>query len=209
MGAPRLDSTTSLICVEGHGRHVVLELLQLGDELRRQDVAARAGDLPELDEARAEVLEDEARALVDRDAPLLVLALLDLLGRDLRRVGEQGALLGVFSLRRVRPKPARATTSPNPCRTRTLEISRSRTRSRTALRTDTMGPSLSRGPAPRQSCVAPSSPLEPSLASSEASSPPDDEVPDSGTGPVPPAQEFWQSNVNPDWFGSDSHVQRS
>ena len=86
-GAPRLASTTSLIWSKGTAGHVVLELLQLDDERRRQDVAARARNLPELDEAGAEVLEDQARPLVDGDAALLVLALLDLLCGDLGRVG--------------------------------------------------------------------------------------------------------------------------
>jgi hypothetical protein len=79
---------------ERHGGHVVLELLQLDDELRREHVAAGARDLSELDEARSEVLQDEARALVDRDAPLLLLPLLDLLGRDLGRLaGRVGGLV--------------------------------------------------------------------------------------------------------------------
>ena len=52
----------SLIALERHRRHVVLELLQLDDHVRRQDVGARRGDLPELDERRAEVLEHQPHA---------------------------------------------------------------------------------------------------------------------------------------------------
>ena len=58
---------------EGNGWHFVLELLQLGDDVRGQDVGAGGGDLPELDEARPEVLRDQANALRPGDARALLL----------------------------------------------------------------------------------------------------------------------------------------
>ena len=74
-------------------------------------------DLPELDEATARGPAATRRTRsCDRDALLLVLALLDLLGRDLRRVGRRGDLRASCA---CRPKPARATISPKPCRTST------------------------------------------------------------------------------------------
>ena len=74
--------------VEGDGGHVVLQPLQLDDELRRQNVGPCARDLPQLDEARAEVLQHQAGALVDGDPALLLLALFDFL------VGNLGRLAG-------------------------------------------------------------------------------------------------------------------
>ena len=62
----RLDALLDL--VERDRRDVVLELLQLGDDVGREDVGARRRDLPELDEGRPEVLRDEAHALGARDA---------------------------------------------------------------------------------------------------------------------------------------------
>ena len=45
---------------ERHGPHVVLEPAQLGDDVRRHDVGARREQLPELDERRAELVEQLA-----------------------------------------------------------------------------------------------------------------------------------------------------
>jgi hypothetical protein len=61
--------------VERDGRHVVLELLQLEDDVGREDVGARRRDLPELDETRAEVLQHESQALGRGCALLLCFAL--------------------------------------------------------------------------------------------------------------------------------------
>ncbi len=47
---------------ERHGPHVVLEPAQLGDDVRRHDVGAGREQLPELDERRAELVEQLAQA---------------------------------------------------------------------------------------------------------------------------------------------------
>ena len=66
---------------DGDRRHVVLELLQLADELGRQQIGPRRGDLTELDERRPELLEHEADALVRGDEPGLTVGVVLQLGR--------------------------------------------------------------------------------------------------------------------------------
>jgi hypothetical protein len=68
-----LDDDLDLL--EADGRDLVLELLQLGDEIGRQNVAAGRDDLPELDERRTEILKNEARAYGELVLLLLCLAL--------------------------------------------------------------------------------------------------------------------------------------
>lgn len=51
---------------ERHRGHVVLELLQLRDESRRDEVAAGRKELPGLDERRAESFECSSHARLDR-----------------------------------------------------------------------------------------------------------------------------------------------
>jgi hypothetical protein len=52
-----------------------LQLLQLDDQLGREQIAAGRRDLPELDERGAEVLDDEANARLPRDRLALGVAL--------------------------------------------------------------------------------------------------------------------------------------
>ncbi|MFB6350742.1 MAG: hypothetical protein ABEN55_09825 [Bradymonadaceae bacterium] len=54
-----------------HRRDLVLELLELVDKPRRQDVRARRQDLAQFDERRPQILEDVAES--DGDVRLLVL----------------------------------------------------------------------------------------------------------------------------------------
>ena len=137
-GAPRLASTTSLISSNGTGGHVVLQLLQLGDELRRQDVGAGARDLAELDEARPEVLQHQARPLVDRDA----LASRPRPSRPPRRRSRArrtaSTTFGFFLRASARSPRARRPRRSRAGRARWRSRA-SAPRSRTALRTDTIG----------------------------------------------------------------------
>jgi hypothetical protein len=110
---------------EADRRNFVLELLELGDEIGREDVAAGRDDLPELDERRTEILEDEARANGERDLLLLFFALRSLFLELGERLGGRGTVFcfgenerrgGSLCCGRLgfRPNPARATTSPKP-----------------------------------------------------------------------------------------------
>ena len=67
--------------------------------LGREDVAARRGDLAELDERRPQVLENEPDSLADRDPLLLGLAPLELFARDLGRVRRRIGLFGTAEAR--------------------------------------------------------------------------------------------------------------
>ena len=80
--------------VEAKGRHLVLEVLELLDELRRHDVRACREDLPELDEGRTEVLEhlSKARGCL---AAILTEEFLGVLKRDgLRLIGKKATQAG-------------------------------------------------------------------------------------------------------------------
>ena len=65
---PRSSSITRSACSNGNGRTSSWSAAQLGDDVRRDDVGPRREQLPELDERRAELVEQLAQVLAARRA---------------------------------------------------------------------------------------------------------------------------------------------